>query len=116
MWPYLQEYAGVIPGVVFNVSELRCDLPNGCRIYLLGAENSIDEYSHFYDLEKEPEELRVRQPPMAYSKINTRFRRLLPRFEEIAKEPERIIAVESSLKCFESMTFEEYEIARSKPE
>ena len=38
-WPYLKEFAGVIPGVEFNVSELLCTLPNGCRIYMLGAEN-----------------------------------------------------------------------------
>ena len=39
VWGYLQEFAGVIPGATFNTSELRCDLPNGSRIYLLGAEN-----------------------------------------------------------------------------
>ena len=39
VWQYLQDYAGVIPGTIFNTSELRCDLPNGSRIYLLGAEN-----------------------------------------------------------------------------
>jgi hypothetical protein len=38
-WPYLLQFAGVIPGVVFNTSELCCTLPTGMRIYLLGAEN-----------------------------------------------------------------------------
>ncbi|KAF0235069.1 MAG: hypothetical protein FD177_228 [Desulfovibrionaceae bacterium] len=38
-WDYLKEYAGAIPGASFNESELRCDLPNGARIMLLGADN-----------------------------------------------------------------------------
>lgn len=38
-WQMLREYAGVIPGVTFNEAELRCDLPDGRRIWLLGAEN-----------------------------------------------------------------------------
>jgi phage terminase large subunit len=38
-WDYLKHYAREIPGVSFNESELRCDLPNGARIYLLGADN-----------------------------------------------------------------------------
>lgn len=38
-WTYLKEYAGVIPGVQFNESELRCDFPNGGRIRLYGADN-----------------------------------------------------------------------------
>ena len=38
-WKYLQKFAGVIPGVTFNTSELRADFPNGSRLYLLGAEN-----------------------------------------------------------------------------
>lgn len=38
-WMYLQRFAGVIPGVQFNESELRCDLPNGARIRLYGADN-----------------------------------------------------------------------------
>jgi hypothetical protein len=36
-WAYLREYAGVIPGVKFNEAELRCDLPDDRRIYLLGG-------------------------------------------------------------------------------
>lgn len=38
-WPYLREFAGVIPGADFNASELKLTLPNGSRCYLLGAEN-----------------------------------------------------------------------------
>ena len=38
-WVMLREYAGVIPGIKFNEAELRCDLPDGQRIWLLGAEN-----------------------------------------------------------------------------
>ena len=38
-WVMLREYAGVIPGVKFNEAELRCDLPDGKRIWLLGSEN-----------------------------------------------------------------------------
>lgn len=37
-WDYLKEFAGGIPGVKFNETELRCDLPNKARIQLLGAE------------------------------------------------------------------------------
>jgi|TARA_Y100000310_G_scaffold250498_1_gene256738 hypothetical protein len=56
-WVMLREYAGVLPGVKFNEAELRCDLPDGRRIWLLGAENpdslrglrldacSLDEYA-----------------------------------------------------------------------
>ena len=38
-WDYLHQFAGEIPGVKFNETELRCDLPNGSRIMLLSAEN-----------------------------------------------------------------------------
>ena len=38
-WDYIKEFAGVIPGVKFNESELRADLPNGSRISLFGADN-----------------------------------------------------------------------------
>tara|TARA_R110000824_G_scaffold36098_2_gene112463 strand:- start:7340 stop:8677 length:1338 start_codon:yes stop_codon:yes gene_type:complete len=37
-WQMLREYAGIIPGVKFNEAELRCDLPDGRRIFLLGSE------------------------------------------------------------------------------
>ena len=38
-WDYLKQFAGSIPGIKFHETELRCDLPNGGRISLLGAEN-----------------------------------------------------------------------------
>lgn len=38
-WDYLKHYTAGIPGVKYNETELRCDLPNKARIYLLGAEN-----------------------------------------------------------------------------
>lgn len=38
-WTYLKQFAGVIPGVQFNESELRADFPNGARIRLYGADN-----------------------------------------------------------------------------
>ena len=38
-WDYLKQFAGGIPEVKFHETELRCDLPNGSRISLLGAEN-----------------------------------------------------------------------------
>tara|TARA_R110000796_G_scaffold242910_1_gene365226 strand:+ start:439 stop:1728 length:1290 start_codon:yes stop_codon:yes gene_type:complete len=38
-WDYVKFYAGVIPGVGFNETELRLDFPNGARLTLLSAEN-----------------------------------------------------------------------------
>ena len=38
-WDYVKYYAGVIPGVTFNETELRADFPNGGRIMLLSGEN-----------------------------------------------------------------------------
>ena len=38
-WDYLKHYAYKVPGAKFHETELRCDLPNGSRISLLGAEN-----------------------------------------------------------------------------
>ena len=39
VWDYLKHFAGVIPGVKFNESELRADLPNGGQVRLYGADN-----------------------------------------------------------------------------
>ena len=39
-WDYLKFYAGPVPGVRFNESELRCDFPNGARIRLFGTDNA----------------------------------------------------------------------------
>jgi hypothetical protein len=38
-WDYLKQFAGAVPMTRFHETELRCDLPNGARIQLLGAEN-----------------------------------------------------------------------------
>ncbi len=38
-WLYVKRLTADIPGVQYNESELRCDLPNGSRIRLYGAEN-----------------------------------------------------------------------------
>lgn len=38
-WDYMHQFAEGIPGVKFNETELRCDLPNGARIQLLGGED-----------------------------------------------------------------------------
>jgi len=38
-WDYVKYYAGVIPGITFNETELRVDFPNGARLMLLSAEN-----------------------------------------------------------------------------
>ncbi len=59
-WTYLRRYAGVVPGVLFNETELRADFPNGARIRLYGADNAdvrlrgiylddviLDEYADF---------------------------------------------------------------------
>ena len=56
-WDYLKQFSSAIPMVRFNETELRCDLPNGARIQLLGSEQPdslrgiyldgvfLDEYS-----------------------------------------------------------------------
>lgn len=38
-WDYVKFFAGNIPGVTFNETELRADFPNGGRLMLLSAEN-----------------------------------------------------------------------------
>ncbi len=38
-WDYLRSFTAGIPGTKYHETELRCDLPNGARITLLGAEN-----------------------------------------------------------------------------
>ena len=37
-WDYLKHYTEVIPNTTYHETELRCDLPNGGRIQLLGCE------------------------------------------------------------------------------
>jgi hypothetical protein len=38
-WDHLKRFTAPIPGASWNESELRCDLPNGGRIRLFGADN-----------------------------------------------------------------------------
>jgi hypothetical protein len=38
-WGYLKRFTASIPGVSWHEGELRCDLPNGSRIRLYGADN-----------------------------------------------------------------------------
>ena len=38
-WSYVRQYTACIPGVEYNESELRADLPGGARIRLYGADN-----------------------------------------------------------------------------
>jgi len=38
-WDYLRHYTAEIPGVSYNETELRCDLPNDARVRLFGADN-----------------------------------------------------------------------------
>lgn len=48
-WDYLKYYAGVIPGTRFNETELRCDLPNGARVTLYGADNPDSLRGMYFD-------------------------------------------------------------------
>jgi len=48
-WDYIKTFASKIPGTKFNESELRCDLPNGARITILGAENDQSLRGIFLD-------------------------------------------------------------------
>lgn len=38
-WDYVKHFTSPIPGVKWNEAELRCDLPNGGRLTLFGADN-----------------------------------------------------------------------------
>lgn len=38
-WDYLKHYTGNIPHMKYNESELKCEFPNGAKVYILGAEN-----------------------------------------------------------------------------
>ena len=49
-WDYLKFYTEKIPGVKWNESELRCDLPNGARISLLSSENPDSIRGIYLDL------------------------------------------------------------------
>jgi phage terminase large subunit len=39
-WDFLKQYTQDVPGVSYNESELRCDLPWGARLTLFGADNA----------------------------------------------------------------------------
>lgn len=39
VWDYMMHYAGPIPGVVFNQSELRVDYPNGGQVRIYGGDD-----------------------------------------------------------------------------
>ena len=49
VWDYLKMYTAPIPGVKYHETELRCDLPNGARIELLGADNYQTLRGRFFD-------------------------------------------------------------------
>jgi hypothetical protein len=49
MWDYLKQYTAVIPGTKYHETELRCDLPNGARIELLGADNYQTLRGRYFD-------------------------------------------------------------------
>jgi len=38
-WDYIKKYTAVIPGIKYWNQELKCEMPNGSRISLLGADN-----------------------------------------------------------------------------
>lgn len=48
-WDALKRYAAPIPGVKFNESELRADLPGGARIRLFGADNPNSLRGLYFD-------------------------------------------------------------------
>ena len=49
VWDYLKQYTAPIPGTKYHETELRCDLPNGARIELLGADNYQTLRGRFFD-------------------------------------------------------------------
>jgi phage terminase large subunit len=62
-WDYVKKYCGPIPGVNFNEAELRCDLPNGAKIRLLGADSPDSvrgiylDYSVFDEVAQMPKKI-----------------------------------------------------------
>ena len=48
-WDYLQHYATCVPGIKFNINELKADFPNGSRITLLGADNPDSLRGPYWD-------------------------------------------------------------------
>ena len=48
-WDYIKQFTSKIPGVKYNETELRCDLPNGSRVTLLSSENAESIRGIFLD-------------------------------------------------------------------
>jgi len=48
-WDYLKHYADPVPGRQYNEAELRCDLPNGGRVTLFGADNADALRGQYFD-------------------------------------------------------------------
>jgi len=48
-WDYIKHYCQPLPGVKFNESELRVDLPGGGRLYLCGADNPDSLRGMYFD-------------------------------------------------------------------
>jgi len=49
VWDYLKQFAGGSAGARFHESELRCDLPNGARISLYGADDPDSLRGLYFD-------------------------------------------------------------------
>jgi hypothetical protein len=49
VWDYLKHYARAIEGARFHETELRCDLPNGARISLYGADDPDSLRGLYFD-------------------------------------------------------------------
>lgn len=48
-WDYFKKYAKVIPGIVFNETELTATFPNGARVTLYGADNADSLRGLYFD-------------------------------------------------------------------
>jgi len=48
-WSYIKHYAGKVPGVLINESELFVQFPNGARIRLYGADNPDSLRGRYFD-------------------------------------------------------------------
>jgi hypothetical protein len=66
-WDYLKLFAANIPGASINEAELRCDLPNGGRIQLFGADN-YDALRGIY-LDGVVMDEYAQMPPKAWSEV-----------------------------------------------
>jgi phage terminase large subunit len=48
-WDYVKQFTAPIPGVSWNEAELRCDMPNGARLQLFGADNFDSMRGLYFD-------------------------------------------------------------------